>query len=67
MADKAAREADPILRREYDQLMLFYIRLADQAEQNAKTDLVYETSPQPSQPQQQQQQQPPPNPKRDEK
>ena len=65
MADRAARETNAALRREYDQLTLFYMRLAEQAEQNAKTDVVYETREpqrQPAQQQQQQQQQP----KRDE-
>jgi hypothetical protein len=66
MAERSAREADPALRGEFDRLALFYIRLADQAERNAKADLIYEATPQPSQPQQQQQQQPQPI-KREEK
>jgi hypothetical protein len=64
LADRAAREIDPAFRHEYDQLTLFYIRLADQAERNARTDVVYETPPQPAQQQQQQQQQQP-TPERD--
>ena len=62
LADRAARETDPALRHEYDQLTLFYIRLADQAERNARTDVVYETPPHPAQQQQQQQQQQQPTP-----
>jgi hypothetical protein len=69
MAERAGREKDPTLRRDYDQLMLFYVRLASQAEQNATTDIVYEAVPLSSRPQQQQQQQqqqqPQPTPKRD--
>ena len=63
---KADAEANPKIRAQYETLSLFYGRLAEQAEQNSRTDIVYEPPlelppPQPqqqqSQPQQQQQQQ----------
>jgi len=51
------------LRAECENLALSYLRLADQAEKNAQTDIVYEpptatARPQAQQQQQQQQQQP---------
>jgi hypothetical protein len=51
---KAAREIDPLLRSEYQQLGQGYLRLAEQAERNLRNDIVYET---PSRPTAQQQQQ----------
>ena len=54
----ARAELDPFQRAEYERLSAFYMRLAEQAERNSHTDLVYETpSPSPDQPQAQQQQQ----------
>ena len=56
---KAKQEADPSLYAELEKLVFAYLRLADQADRNALTDLVYEPpsgAPQ-SQTQQQQQQQ----------
>jgi hypothetical protein len=50
-------EGDPAARAELDHLALSYIRLADQAEKNAATDLVYETPEPSTQPVAQQQQQ----------
>lgn len=69
MSDRARREANPVVRAEYDNLAMSYLRLADQADRNARSDIVYETPPvrdsvQQPQPQQQQQQQ---QPKPDEK
>jgi hypothetical protein len=64
---RAARERTPALRSELENLALAYLRLAEQADRNARTDLVYESpSPRaapPAQPQQQQQQQQQPQPK----
>jgi hypothetical protein len=51
---KAAREIDPLLRSEYQQLGQGYLRLAEQAERNLRSDIVYQT---PSRPAAQQQQQ----------
>jgi hypothetical protein len=39
----AKHEASPTVRREYEHLALAYLRLADQAERNSETDVVYET------------------------
>jgi len=50
------------LRAECENLALSYLRLADQAEKNAQTDLVYEPPAVIVQPQVQQQQQPQPKP-----
>ena len=57
MTAKAKVELNPILRAEFENLSRAYLRLAEQAERNALTDLVYET-PAPAQPVAQQQQQP---------
>ena len=58
MAALARAERDPFLKAEYERLSLSYLRLADQAERNSQTDVVYETPPAPAdQPQAQQQQQ----------
>jgi hypothetical protein len=58
---KAKLETDPLLRSEYRQLGQSYLRLAEQADRNRRSDLVYETPPRetPRQQQQQQQIQPP--------
>jgi hypothetical protein len=52
--EKAREEADPLLFSELAKLAFGYLRLAEQADRNALTDLVYEP---PSHVQQQQQQQ----------
>src|SRR2546423_192086 len=58
LAAYARAEPDPFQRAEYERLPLAYLRLADQAERNSHTDVVYETPPtSPDQPQAQQQQQ----------
>ena len=64
MAEKAKREGDTLLRAEFEALRRNYLRLALQAEKNAKTDIVYETPrrrppAEPDQPAQQQQQRQP--------
>ena len=66
-ADLAARargETDPFGKTEYIKLSQAYLRLAEQAERNSKTDIVYETPPAAprEQPQAQQQQQVQPKP-----
>jgi hypothetical protein len=44
----AARcERNPTTRKEYENLALAYLRLADQAERNSTTDVVYETPQRP--------------------
>ena len=54
----ARAELDPFQRAEYERLSAFYLRLAEQAERNSLTDVVYETPPpSPDQPPAQQQQQ----------
>jgi hypothetical protein len=59
LAALARAEADPFQKAEYERLSLAYLRLAEQAERNSATDLVYETPrAQSDQPQIQQQQQP---------
>jgi hypothetical protein len=62
MNARAKNERNPLTRAEHENLALAYLRLADQADKNAKVDLVYETPPQRPSCQQQQQQQPPPQP-----
>jgi hypothetical protein len=58
LAALARAERDPFQKAEYERLLAFYLRLADQAERNSRTDVVYETPPtSPDQPQAQQQQQ----------
>jgi hypothetical protein len=58
MAALARAETHPFQKAEYERLSLSYLRLADQAERNSQTDVVYETPPAPvQQPQAQQQQQ----------
>jgi hypothetical protein len=56
LSARAMTERNPLLRAQYENLALSYLRLADQAEKNARTDIVYE--PPREQPQLQQQQQP---------
>jgi hypothetical protein len=57
MSARAKREQDILIRAEYESLALAYFRLADQAEKNAETDIVYEIPAPRLQPQHQQQQQ----------
>jgi hypothetical protein len=49
----ARAETDPFQKAEYERLAAGYLRLAEQAERNSRTDLVYETPPQPPVAQQQ--------------
>jgi hypothetical protein len=58
MNARAKNERNPLARAEHENLALAYLRLADQADKNAKVDLVYETPPARPSPQQQQQPQP---------
>jgi len=53
---RARREIDPLLREQWDGMAKSYRRLAEQADRNARLDLVYEP-PDPRPPMQQQQQQ----------
>jgi hypothetical protein len=56
---EARGETNPLIRIEFENLGRGYIRLAQQADRNAKTDITYETPPnRPTIQQQQQQQQP---------
>jgi hypothetical protein len=57
MASLARAETDPIQKAEYERLSLAYLRLAEQAQRNSQTDVVYETPPAPDQPRAQQHQQ----------
>jgi hypothetical protein len=59
MNARAKQESNLLIRAEFDNLALAYLRLAEQAERNAQANLVDEP-PRPSaaQPQQQQQAQP---------
>ena len=41
----AARETDPRIQAHYESIAQSYLRLADLAEPNSKTDVVYETPP----------------------
>ena len=54
----ATRETDPAIRQQYDMLAKSYRRLAEQAERNSLTDVVYETPAGGHAPQQPSQQQP---------
>jgi hypothetical protein len=58
LAALARAEKDPFGKAEYERLSRAYLLLAEQAERNSKTDLVYETPPHQPQAQQQQQRQP---------
>jgi hypothetical protein len=59
MQVRARQEQNPLIRAEFENLALAYLRLASQAERNAEADLIFETPPHPvDQPQQQQQSQP---------
>ena len=62
--ESAQHETDPVRKAEHLDLAYSYTRVADLAEKNATTDVVYETPPrpQPAQPVQQQQQQIQPKP-----
>ncbi len=48
LAALARAEPDPFQRAEYERLSAFYLRLAEQAERNSLTDVVYETPPAPA-------------------
>ena len=62
MAALARAETHPFQKAEYERLSLAYLRLADQADRNSQTDVVYEPPPAPiDRPQVQQQQQPQPD------
>lgn len=65
LSAKARDETNPALKAEFEALALGYIRLAEQAERNARNDIVYE--PPPERPDAQQQQQQQPQPKKDPK
>ncbi len=41
----ASNETDPALRAEFETLADSFLRLAEQAERNSHTDIVYETPP----------------------
>jgi hypothetical protein len=43
LISKIDGELDPALRAEFENLARAYLRLADQAELNNQTDIVYET------------------------
>jgi hypothetical protein len=42
LSAKAQWETNPGFKVEYENLALAYLRLADQADRNARTDIVYE-------------------------
>ena len=42
---KAKGETNPSLRLQYEQFARSYLKLAEQADRNRRTDLVYETPP----------------------
>jgi len=54
---KAKSESNPALRLQYEQFAQSYLRLAEQADRNQRSDLVYETPGSPVTGVQQQQQQ----------
>jgi hypothetical protein len=64
MAAMAKRAESPKRRALFSGLELGYLRLAELAEKNAKTDIVYQTPPHPEQHVAQQQQQRQPKTKR---
>ncbi len=54
---KGRQDVDPRIRAEWEHMAHAYRRLAEQAERNAQTDVIYETPPpRPTAPMQQQQQ-----------
>ena len=53
---QAEQEPNPVVRAEMEALVLAYLRLAGQADRNARTDIVYETPQRPAGVVQQQQQ-----------
>src|SRR3954469_2395317 len=65
MAALARAERDPFQKAEYERLSLSYLRLADQADRNSRTDLVWldplVNKPAAQPPAQQEQQAQPPN------
>lgn len=62
LAALAKAETDPFGKAEYERLAQAYWRLAEQADRNSQSHVVYETPPRQPQAQQQQQQ---PRPKSD--
>lgn len=62
LAAQAKRDQNPATRAQLKSLERSYLRLAMQAEKNAKTNIVYETPPERPAVQQQQQQIPPKKP-----
>ena len=58
MLARARKEQSLLVQAEYEKLVVAYLRLADQAEKNAMTDIVYETPSERPSIQQQQQAQP---------
>ena len=59
MRAKARDERRPELSAEFERLAAAYLRLAEQADRNSATDIVYEPGARQTQQQQQQQQAPP--------
>ena len=58
LSARAQKETSAFSKASLENLALSYLRLAEQAEKNATTDVAYETPPRPAhQPHQQQQQQ----------
>ena len=57
MASLARAETNPLQKAEYHRLSMGYLRLAEQAERNSHTDMVYETPQRETRQVQQQQQQ----------
>jgi hypothetical protein len=45
LSARARGETAPAIRHEYESLALAYLRLAEQADRNSHTDLVYEYAP----------------------
>jgi hypothetical protein len=52
LSAKAQAETAPAIRVEYENLAFAYLRLAEQADRNSRTDVVYETPPERPAPQQ---------------
>lgn len=46
---RANQEKDPAIRNEWEGMARAYLRLAEQADRNSLTDIVYETPPERSQ------------------
>ena len=45
LSAKAKRERNPELKAEFERLALSYLHLAELADRNSQTDVVYETPP----------------------